>query len=172
MKTQAAVSGPLESLQVWLTEGDVDFDVHEHDEAFSATSTALAEGVDVRTFAKVVGVATDDGRSALLVLDADDRLDLAKACLALDAPHVSLLSEAAFATLTPGCLPGAVPAVGSLFGLPMIVDLAVRDRAEISFNAGTHRHSVRVDRRAWERAAAVRYADLAADDPDRPAWAS
>ena len=172
MKTQATASGPLHSLQAWLTERDVDFDVHEHDEAFSATSTALAEGVDVRTFAKVVGVTTDDGRAALLVLDADDRLDLGKAELALEAGHVRLLSEAEFAALTPGCVPGAVPAVGALFELPMVADLAVRDCDEISFNAGTHRHSVRVDRAAWERATAVRYADLAVDDPDRPAWAS
>jgi Ala-tRNA(Pro) deacylase len=172
MKTVATVSGPLESLQVWLTERDVEFDVHEHDEAFSATSTALAEGVDARTFAKVVGVTTDDGRAALLVLDAQDRLDLEKADRALDAGDVRLLTESEFAALTPGCVPGAVPAVGALFGLPMVADLALRDCDEISFNAGTHRHSVRVDRAAWERATAVRYEDLAIADPDRPAWAS
>ena len=172
MTPEITISGPLEGLQQWLTEREVDFDIHEHDEAFSATSTAIAEGVDVHTFAKVVGVATDDGRSALLVLEADDRLDLDKASVALHAADVRLLPEAGFAALTPGCLPGAVPAVGELFGLPMMADLAVRDCDEISFNAGTHRHSVRVDRRAWERATAVRYADLAADDPDRPAWAS
>ncbi|HET9085371.1 MAG TPA: YbaK/EbsC family protein [Candidatus Limnocylindrales bacterium] len=172
MTPEITISGPLAGLQQWLAERDVDFDIHEHDEAFSATSTALAEGVDVRTFAKVVGVVTDDGRAALLVLDADDRLDLDKASTALDAKHVRLLTEAGLAALTPGCLPGAVPAVGELFQLPMIADLAVRDDAEISFNAGTHRHSVRVDRPAWERATGVRYADLAAEDPDRPAWAS
>ena len=172
METATTISGPLESLQAWLTQRDVDFDLHEHEEAFTSTATARAEGVDPRSFAKVIGVATDDGRSALIVLDADDRLDLAKAAHTLEARHVRLLSEEEFAALTPGCMVGAVPAVGDLFGLPMAADLAIRDREEISFNAGTHRHSVRVDRSAWERATAVAYADLAADDPDRPAWAS
>jgi Ala-tRNA(Pro) deacylase len=172
MLTETTIGGPLQGLREWLTQRAVDFEIHEHDEAFTARATARAEGVETRTFAKVIGIGTDDGRSAMAVLDADDRLDLSKACRALDARHVRLLSEDEFATLTPGCLPGAVPAVGSLFGLPMVADLAVRDCHEISFNAGTHRHSVRVDRPAWEKATGVRYADLTADDPDRPAWAS
>ena len=54
----------------------------------------------------------------------------------------------------------------------MLADYAVGDDAEISFNAGTHRHSVRVDRAGWEHAAAVQYADLARDEDDSPPWAS
>jgi hypothetical protein len=36
-------------------------------------------------------------------------------------------------------------------------------------STGTHRHSVRVDRLAWE-ASAVVFADLAEDVDRRPAW--
>ena len=66
---------------------------------------------------------------------------------------------------------GAMPAVGTLLGLPMYVDFAVQDDPEISFNAGTHRYSVRVDRAEWERAAQVHYADLAVQVDARPVWA-
>ena len=89
---------------------------------------------------------------------------------ALDADDVRLLSEPDAALLTPDCATGAVPAVGELFGLPMIADFAVRDDPVISFNAGSHRFSVRVERAAWERATGVMYADLARDDDRRPAW--
>ena len=167
----AATAQPSASLLDWLRKQDVDHEVHEHVEAFSARSTARAEGIDPRSFAKVVGVATDDGRHALIIVDALDRVDLRKARAVLDSSHVRLLTEAELAALTPGCEPGAVPAVGALFGLPMYADHAVRDDDEISFNAGTHRFSVRVDRAAWERAAAVQYADLATPADDRPAWA-
>ena len=51
-------------------------------------------GVDARTFTKVVGVATDDGRRALLIVDAPDRVDLRKARAILDAGEVRLLSGA------------------------------------------------------------------------------
>ena len=131
----------------------------------------VAKTLAVETFAKVVGVVTDDGRTALLVVDALDRIDLHKAREALQAGHVRLLTEDELAALTPGCDAGAVPAIGELFGLPMHVDHAIREDAEISFAAGSHRFSVRVDRPAWERAAAVEYADLAADEDGRPAWA-
>ena len=162
---------PHGGLLHWLQDHDVDYEVHEHPVAYSATRTAVSEGVDPQTFAKVVGVRTADGRDALIVLDAPDRVDLHKARLALDAIDVALLDEEELAAVTPGCEPGAIPAVGRLFQLPMVADYAVRDNQEISFHAGTHRHTVRVDRFAWEHASGVRYADLAADDDDRAAWA-
>ena len=162
---------PPVALLDWLREHAVEHEIHEHVEAFTAAGTARAEGVGPRTFAKVVGVQTDDGQRALCVLDAPDRLDLHKAREALAAHDVRLLSEPELTQLAPGYEAGAIPAIGALFGVPIVADYAVGDDPEISFNAGTHRHSVRVDRVLWEQAAAVKYADLALDADDRPAWA-
>jgi hypothetical protein len=53
----------------------------------------------------------------------------------------------------------------------MVADHALREGTELSFNAGTHRCAVRVDRPAWERATEVSYADLAEQMDARPAWA-
>ena len=69
----------------WLASQDVEYEIHEHDPAVTARATATAEGVDPRTFAKVVGVATHDGPHILIVLDATDQLDLHKSCRALGA---------------------------------------------------------------------------------------
>jgi Ala-tRNA(Pro) deacylase len=149
----------------------IEFEIHEHDGAFTALSTAAAEGVDPRTFAKVVAVSTNDGRDALVVLDATDHLDLRKARHVLGASDVRLLTEAQLADLAPGCEVGAIPAVGALFGVPTFADYAVRDEPEISFNAGSHRFSARVDRARWDRACNVVYADLAQDADEGPAWA-
>lgn len=170
MKTRAP-SRPYVRLLDWLRAHAVEFEVHEHAAAYTATNTARSEGVDAWTFAKVVGVATDDGRNAFIVVDAPDRVDLRKARAALRAAEVTLLDEAALAELTPGCEPGAMPAVGALFGVPMLADYGVEGDSEISFNAGTHGTSVRVDRAAWERATGVQYADLAVHLDDQPAWA-
>lgn len=167
----AAVRAPHAGLLAWLREHGVDHEIHEHAPAFTASTTAKAEGVDVRTFAKVIGVGTDDGRNALFVLDAPDRVDLHKVRELLVAKEVRLLTEAELERIAPGCDAGALPAVGLLFELPMYADHAIADDMEISFNAGTHRHSVRVDRRDWEHAAHVRYADIAVDADERPAWA-
>jgi Ala-tRNA(Pro) deacylase len=170
MKGTTTLSGPHMSLLDWLARNDVEFEVREHEEAFTARASARAEGVDPRTFAKVVGVMTEDGRKVLLVLDATDHVDLSKAANALFTDRVRLLSESELTDLAPGCEAGAMPAVGKLYGLPTYADQAVRDDRDISFNAGGHRFTVRVDREAWEKAARVRYADLALDSDRRPAW--
>jgi Ala-tRNA(Pro) deacylase len=168
---EAPVSrGPARSLLRWLDSEGIDYELHEHDESFTALATARAEGVDPHTFEKVVWVRSAEGADALMVLDANDYLDLGKAKNVLDSSRVMLAAEEEIGKLAPECDPGAMPAVGSLFGLPTYADLHVRDSAEVSFNAGSHTVAVRVDRAAWEKALGVVYADLAAATWREPAW--
>ena len=171
MNASATLDQPHAGLLGWLASHGVEHEIHEHAATFTARSAARAEGIDPQTFGKVVVVVTNDDRRVLLVLDATDHVDLRKAREALDAKEVRLLTEAELKALTPDCEVGATPAVGELFGLPMLADRAVREDPAISFNAGSHRFSVRVDRAEWERATGVRYADLAAESDARPAWA-
>ena len=171
MNAKTTLDRPYKQLLDWLAGEAIEYEIHEHDEAFTASATAAAEGVDPHTFAKVVVVATDDRRQAILVLDATDHVDLHKARRALEASDVRLLTETELTALVPDCEVGAIPAVGALFGLPTYADFAVREDPEISFNAGSHRFSARVDRPRWERAADVVYADLAEDVDAGPVWA-
>jgi Ala-tRNA(Pro) deacylase len=163
-------SKPLPELLAWLHEHLVEFEIHEHPETFTARASARAEGVSPRTFAKTVAVAADDGRRVLIVLDATDHVDLARARRVVGADRLRLLREDELAELAPECEVGAVPPV-PLWHVPIYADYAVRSDPEISFPAGTHRHSVRVDRETWEQYAGVIYGDLAANEDDRPVWA-
>jgi Ala-tRNA(Pro) deacylase len=171
MNAGTTLDRPYQPLLDWLAAEDIEYEIHQHDPAFTARATATAEGVDPRTFAKVVALAAHDGRNAFVVLDATDHVDLRKARQVLSASDVRLLSEPELMALTPGCDVGAIPAVGALFGLTTYADYAVRDDPEISFNAGSHRFSARVERAHWERACKVIYADLAEDADAGPAWA-
>jgi Ala-tRNA(Pro) deacylase len=156
-------AGPMRSLLRWLDDQHVDYEIHEHPRALTALATARAEGVDPRSFAKVVWVRTVEGHDALLVVDAEDHVDMRKARETLHSKKVTLVDEDEIRELAPECDPGAMPAVGTLFGLQTYADMALHTMAEVSFNAGTHAHAVRVDRAAWETALGVIYADLAAD---------
>ena len=168
---EAPVSAsPMKSLMTWLDSAGVDYELHEHDRSLTALATARAEGVDPHTFEKVVWVRSAEGGDALVVLDATDHLDLSKAADVLRSGKVKLVPEEEIAELAPDCDPGAMPAVGDLFGLPTFADLHVCDSAEVSFNAGSHSVAVRVDRAAWEKALGVVYADLAARTWREPAW--
>jgi Ala-tRNA(Pro) deacylase len=169
MQSTLATVGPHAGLLDWLAGHEVEYEVHEHPVSFTARETAHADGVDPHTFAKVVAVATETGQ-ALLVVDALDHVDMRKARRMLSAHDVRLLTEEETGQLAPGCDVGGLPALGQLFGVPTYADYAVRDDARISFNAGSHRFTVRVDRAAWEIAAGVTYGDLAEDGDRRPAW--
>ena len=171
MDAGTTLDRPYQPLLDWFAGQDIEYEIHQHEPAFTARATAAAEGVDPRTFAKAVAVASPDGRTALVVLDATDQVDLSKVRLTLGVSDVRLLTEPELTALAPGCEVGAIPAVGSLFGLTTYADYAVRDDPEISFNAGSHRYSARVDRAGWERADSVVYADLVADADGGPAWA-
>jgi Ala-tRNA(Pro) deacylase len=162
--------GPHPGLLDWLAGRHVEYELHEHPETFTAEATARAEHIDPRRFAKVVGVATSDGRRVLLLVDAPDHVDLAKARRVLGASDVRLMTEAEFVALAPECDAGTIPPVPELFGLPVYADFALRDAPELSFHAGSHRFSVHVDRAAWERTSGIAYADLAQDE-GTPAWA-
>lgn len=165
-----AISGPHAGLIDWLARRSVEHQLREHPETFTAEATARVEQIDPRRFAKVVGVATPDGRSALLLVDAPDHVDLAKARRLMGAADVRVLTESEFAALAPDCEPGTIPPVPELFGVPVYADFALREVPELAFHAGSHRFTVHVDRLAWERAAGVAWADLAQDDGE-PAWA-
>ena len=159
---------PFPPLLRWLIEHDVEHEVHEHHVTVRAMETARAEGIDPRRFAKTV-VLMADGHAALVVVDALDRVDLEKAAAFLAADSIRLATEDELAALAPGCEVGTIPPIGELFGLRVTADHAIHDDPEISFHAGSHRFTIHVDREGWERAAHVRYADLA-DPADRPAW--
>ncbi len=170
MAANTTATGPHQGLLDWLAGRRIEYEVREHPETFTAEATARAEHLDPRRFAKVVGVATDDGRRALLVVDANDHVDLVRARHVLGAGDVRVLTEAEFAALAPDCEPGTVPPVAELFGIPVFADFALREAPEVAFHAGSHHYSVHVDRAAWERTAGIAYADLAQDD-GQPAWA-
>jgi Ala-tRNA(Pro) deacylase len=170
MSTATHTTVPLPQLIDWLRDHQVEFELHEHATTFTARATARAEGVSPETFAKTIGVAAEDGRRFLLVLDATDHVDLSRARRLLNVSKLRLLREDELAQLAPPCDVGAIPPV-PLWGVPIHADYAVRSDPEISFAAGTHEHSVRVDREGWERAAEVVYGDLAVPEDGRPIWA-
>ena len=167
MSPTMALARPSALLIDWLREKGIDHEIHEHELAYTALHTARMAGVLPATFAKVVVVATADERRVMLVLDATDHVDLAKARRALDVGHLRVLDESELGELAPDAEIGAMPAVGCLYGLPMYADHAVAQNARISFNAGSHGVAVRVDERDWAEATGVVYADLARSDDYR-----
>lgn len=161
MVTANTETAPFPALITWLDGHGVAYEIHPHPRSVTASETARVEGVAPNTFAKVVGVRTSDGRTALAVLDATDQVDLGELATDLGVGWVAVLGEEEFGALAPGCEVGTAPPIPELIGVPVYADEAVRADPWISFAAGSQRHSVRVDRAAWEREAGVGFARFA-----------
>ena len=121
----------------YLTERGVNFEVREHEEAFTAQRVAAAEHVEGWSFAKVVLVLVD-GDLQMLVLPAPERVDLDVIALALGARTVRLASEREFAGRFTDCELGAMPPFGNLYGIRVVADTTLAGSDRIVFEAGTH----------------------------------
>jgi Ala-tRNA(Pro) deacylase len=155
-----------ERLRAWLETHGIAYQVHPHPAAYTAMGAALAEGVEPSTFTKVVGVRTDEGRVALVALDAVDKLDMRKVG-ALVGAGVRLLTELELRRACPDWEVGTVPPIAALAGVQVFADQGIRADEQVSFNAGSHQIAVRVDRAGWEAAAEITYGDLARTDAGR-----
>src|SRR3989338_10724504 len=138
-------------LERYLEERGADvFEVIPHPEAFTAQQTAEAEHAPGRMQAKVVMVKVDD-QPTRAVVPADHRLDLERMREVLGARKVHLMAEPEFEALFGDCEAGAMPPFGEMYHLPMYVDQRLAENDWILFNAGTHRESIKMSFRDYER---------------------
>jgi len=133
----------LERMEGYLRENGVPFEVLRHTEAYTMPEVAAALHVPGEQVAKVVMVKAD-GEMAMLVVSAVHRLDFARVRAVIGAEEVSLAKEEEFADLFPDCAVGAMPPFGNLYNVPVYVDQALADEADIVFRVGTHQHTMKV----------------------------
>lgn len=150
----------LRSLEDALHTAGLGYEIHEHPVAFTAQEIAASQHVSGWEMAKVV-VLRIDGRFVLAVLPANEAVDLEGLASRLGAAEVRLASEAEFGGLFPGCEIGAMPPVGSLFGLEVYADPILERDEWLSFNAGDHRRTVRMRFAHWCELARPRFVPLA-----------
>ncbi|MDZ7854317.1 MAG: YbaK/EbsC family protein [Halomonas sp.] len=121
----------------FLDENGVKYFIQQHSPAYTAQEVAEAAHVPGRHFAKNVMVNVD-GRLALAVLPASDRVDLQRLAQSLGAQSVELAKESAFSERFPDCEPGAMPPFGNLFDLEVFVSPHLAEADIIAFSAGSH----------------------------------
>jgi Ala-tRNA(Pro) deacylase len=125
----------------YLTERGVELEVVPHRRAFTSLQEARAVGVAADEVVKTVALWTG-GKYALAVVPASRRLDLRLVREALEDPAARLATEAELVADFPGYELGALPPLGSLLGVPLLVDPAVLDHEVVVFAAGTEVESV------------------------------
>ena len=140
----------LTALRKLLEENDVEFITIPHSQAFTAQEIAASAHIPGKEMAKTVIVKLD-GELAMVVLPATDQLSTSRLAQATDAQNVEVASEDAFADRFPDCEVGAMPPLGTLWGLTVFVYERLREDEQIAFNAGTHTELVKLSYADYER---------------------
>lgn len=134
---------PLTRVKEYLDKEKVPYDHHIHRTAYTAQEVAAEEHIPGKMMAKAV-ILKVEGRTAMAVLPASARVDLAVLQAALGVKEARLATEFEFTGLFPDCDVGAMPPFGNLYGVPVYVEESLTRDEEILFNAGTHQDTIRM----------------------------
>lgn len=109
-----------------------------HSPAYTAEEVAAAEHIPAHRMAKTVVFRGSDGY-VMVVVPADSYVDSEQLRIATGVPAIRKAEESELYLLFQHAELGAMPPLGTLFGLPVYLDHEVADQEFIAFNAGTHR---------------------------------
>jgi len=137
---------PIATLREVLDSHHIKYTLITHSPAYTAQEIAASAHIRGRELAKTV-IVSIDGRMAMVVQPASQRVDLGRLKTATGAQSVALLNERDFKDRFPDCAPGAMPPFGNLYGMDVYVGEALTKDEEIAFNAGSHTELIRMDYR-------------------------
>jgi Ala-tRNA(Pro) deacylase len=142
-----------------LKQHGITFQVLRHETVYTSEEAARVRGTPLASGAKALIVKGDDV-FVMFVVPADRKLDSRVVRRVKGWRKLRFASREEVLELT-GLVPGSIPPLGSLFGLPTLCDERLRDNERINFNAGDHSISV-----------SMRYADyVLVEDPEMGTFA-
>ena len=141
---------PAKKLKAFLDENKVKYLSISHSPTYTAQEIAAAAHVPGKELAKTVIIRVD-GKMAMAVLPATQKIDFKQLKEALGAKSVELATEKEFADSFPECEPGAMPPFGNLYEMEVYVADSLAEDDEIAFNAGSHTELFRLAYQDFEK---------------------
>lgn len=124
-------------VQDYIAENGLVWDPVAHAVSQSCTEAARLAGVPPDCVAKAI-VLKDAQGYVEVVIPANGHLDVRPLCEAL-CRDLRLATEVELQQLFSDCAIGAVPPVGSAYGLPTLWDESLGDGSDVYFEGGDHR---------------------------------
>lgn len=121
----------------YLNENNVTFTKTQHPKAYTAQRVAATAHIPGKIMAKTIVVKVD-GKMALAVLPANDRISFSEFSRQLHAKKVELASEEEFRNFFPDCETGAMPPFGNLYNITTYIASDITQNDDIAFNACNH----------------------------------
>jgi Ala-tRNA(Pro) deacylase len=130
------------TLQQYLDDKHIDYDVLKHKRTLSAEGTAHASHVPGDRLAKGV-VLTREGGFVVAVIPASAKVRLDVIERMLHCP-VQLASEDEISELFPDCDAGAVPPIAEAYAVEAFVDDSLDKQPDVYLEGGDHRSLIHI----------------------------
>ncbi len=131
------------TIKQYLDAHGVKYDLLTHQHTSSSMHTAQAAHIPGNQLAKSV-VLKDSKGYLLAVLPATYHLDIRRLNEWLER-NLDMVPEDDLPGLFTDCEPGAVPPIGSAYGMDTVLDEELARQSDIYFEAGNHRELIHVD---------------------------
>ncbi len=138
-----------DTLSQFLQGHNIHFNLMHHRPAFTAQEVAQVVHIPGKDVAKTILVFAD-GKPFLAVLPAHHKINVSNLREALQVVSLRLAHEDEMAQLFPSIELGAMPPIGPMLNLPVIVSEPLTHDEEITFNAGTHTDVIKMPYKEFE----------------------
>jgi Ala-tRNA(Pro) deacylase len=137
------------TLERYLAELGVKYDLVEHPHTATALESARTSHISLNRLAKAVVLRGSDG-FIVAVLSASSHIQFGQLRRQLGA-DIDMANEEQIEELFHDCEPGAVPAFGAAYGLKVIVDDSLTNEPEIYLEGGDHTTLIHVNGSAFRK---------------------
>jgi len=136
------------TLQNYLDRLGIDYEVVAHPYADTGLDTAERAHIPADKLAKSV-ILEDEGGYLMAVCPASRRIKLGDLYRETNR-RLEFADEAELAHVLDDCVPGAVPPVGELYGVDVVVDMDLFMQPDVYFEAGDHVDLVHVSAEGFQ----------------------
>lgn len=134
---------PTKQLKEFLDNHHVKYLSIDHSPSYTAQEIAAAAHISGKILAKTV-IVKAGSQFYMVVIPATDHINFSELKEWTGSKEVDLAKESEFKNKFPECEVGAMPPLGNLYGMPVLISSSLTSQSDIAFNAGSHSELVKM----------------------------
>lgn len=136
------------TLKQYLDDNEVDYEVVDHPFATTSMDTAWKAHVPPEKMAKCV-MLEDEGGYVMAVCSASRKIKLGSLYRQINR-RLEFATERELTELLDDCVPGAVPPIGEVYDVEVVIDDELLTEPDVYFEAGDHEELIHVRADAFD----------------------
>jgi Ala-tRNA(Pro) deacylase len=134
---------PTKQIKEFLDNHHVKYLSIDHSPSFTAQEIAAVAHIPGKMLAKTV-IIKAGSQFYMVVIPATEYINFSELKEWTGTSEVDLAKESEFKGKFPECEVGAMPPLGNLYGLPVLISSHLISKGDIAFNAGSHSELIKM----------------------------